>query len=197
MVEFALVAPLAFILLFGLLDVARAVFYYNTMSNAAREGAREAILSYNQSSNTGPNPAPPPPTDLIGVDPAVSRAGAGVLNFAFLSGTADGKSPACGSANNQPDPNQGCVWVFEVGTGGTCTGPATATPANAVDTGPNPGGTSPDQYSQCDFTPLKAGGHHDVVVEVEFRFAPYTPIISNLMGNGINFWAKSEMRSEY
>jgi hypothetical protein len=36
-----------------------------------------------------------------------------------------------------------------------------------------------------------------VVVEIEFRFAPYTPIVSNVMGAGIDLWAKSEMRSEY
>jgi TadE-like protein len=199
MLEFALVAPLAFILLFGLVDVARAVFYYNTISNAAREGAREAVLSYNQFGNSQPNPAPPGPTDVIGVDPAVSRAGAGVLQFDFLNGTGtSGQSPACGPANNEPSPNRGCVWVFEVGTGGTCTSPTTANPANAPNTGPNPTGVSPDQYSdRCDFSSLKAGGHHDVVVEIEFRFAPYTPIVSNLMGAGIDLWAKSEMRTEY
>ncbi len=195
MVEFALVAPLAFILLFGLVDVARAVFYYNTMSSAAREGAREAILSYNQFGNDQPNPAPPGPTDVIGVKPAVRRAGAGVLQFDFLSGTANGRSPACGAANNEPSANHGCVWVFEVGTGQTCTGPTTANPASAANTGPNP---ASDRYSnECDFSPSKAGGHHDVVVEIEFRFAPYTPIVSNVMGAGIDLWAKSEMRSEY
>jgi hypothetical protein len=198
MVEFALVAPLAFILLFGLIDVARAVFYYNTISNAAREGAREAILGYNQFGNDQPNPAPPSPTDVIGVKPAVNRAGAGVLQFDFLSGTASGQAPACGASNNEPSANRGCVWVFEVGTGGTCTSPSTANPASAPNTGPNPSGLVPDQYSNgCDFNPSKAGGHHDVVVEIEFRFAPYTPIVSNVMGAGIDLWAKSEMRSEY
>ncbi len=198
MVEFALVAPVAFLLLFGLVDVARAVFYYNTISSAAREGAREAILQYNQSANTGPNPAPPAPTDLVGVNNAVSRAGAHVLGFDFLTGSSDGKAPKCGSASNQPDPNHGCVWVFEVGTGSTCTSPTTANPASAPNTGPNPSGLNPDQYTNgCDFTPLKASGHQDVVVEIEFRFTPYTPIVSNVMGGGINLWSKSEMRAEY
>jgi hypothetical protein len=198
MLEFALTAPLAFLLLFGLIDVARAVFYYNTISNAAREGAREAILTYNQAGNTQPNPAPPSPTDVIGVDPAVSRAGAGVLQFDFLSGTNDGVAPACGVAGNEPAANHGCVWVFEVGTGGTCTSPTLNGVPGVPNTGPNPGGFSPDQYSNgCDFSPYKVDGHHDVVVEVVFRFTPYTPIVSNLMGDGINLWAKSEMRSEH
>jgi Flp pilus assembly protein TadG len=43
-VEFALLAPVLFALLFGILDFGRAVFTYNTITNAAREGARWGIV---------------------------------------------------------------------------------------------------------------------------------------------------------
>jgi len=43
-VEFALVAPLLFLLLVGILDMGRAVNAYVTVSNAAREGSHYAIL---------------------------------------------------------------------------------------------------------------------------------------------------------
>jgi Flp pilus assembly protein TadG len=43
-VEFALVAPVLFLVLVGILDLGRAVNAYVTVSNAAREGSHYAIL---------------------------------------------------------------------------------------------------------------------------------------------------------
>jgi Flp pilus assembly protein TadG len=40
MVEFAIVVPLLFTLVFGIVDIGRAYFLYNNLTNAAREGAR-------------------------------------------------------------------------------------------------------------------------------------------------------------
>jgi Flp pilus assembly protein TadG len=45
LVEFALVIPVFLLLLIALFDLGRAVFAYNTLSNAAREGARIAIVN--------------------------------------------------------------------------------------------------------------------------------------------------------
>jgi Flp pilus assembly protein TadG len=45
MVEFALVAPMFFLLLFGIIEAGRFVFYYETLSHATREGARYAIVN--------------------------------------------------------------------------------------------------------------------------------------------------------
>jgi TadE-like protein len=39
-VELALVLPIFFLLVFGLVDLGRAVFIYNSLSEASREGAR-------------------------------------------------------------------------------------------------------------------------------------------------------------
>jgi hypothetical protein len=44
LVEFALVIPLVILLFMGLFDFGRAIFAYNSLSNAAREGARLAIV---------------------------------------------------------------------------------------------------------------------------------------------------------
>lgn len=44
MVEFALVVPVFILLLVGLFDVGRAVYAHHTVNNAAREGARLAIV---------------------------------------------------------------------------------------------------------------------------------------------------------
>jgi TadE-like protein len=50
LVEFALVIPIFLLLLIALFDLGRAVFAYNTLTNAAREGARLAIVNQDKAS---------------------------------------------------------------------------------------------------------------------------------------------------
>ena len=45
LVEFALVFPIIALLAFGFIDVGRAVFSYNTLTNAARQAARVAAVN--------------------------------------------------------------------------------------------------------------------------------------------------------
>jgi hypothetical protein len=47
LIEFALVSPVLLLLLFGIIDLGRAVFYYDTLKHAATEGARTAVRSSN------------------------------------------------------------------------------------------------------------------------------------------------------
>ncbi len=47
--EFALIFPIFILMVFGLFDMGRAVFAYNTISNAAREAARVAIVDQTES----------------------------------------------------------------------------------------------------------------------------------------------------
>ena len=49
--EFALVLPILALLIFGLLDLGRAVYVYNTLANAARAGARVAAVNQNANSS--------------------------------------------------------------------------------------------------------------------------------------------------
>jgi hypothetical protein len=44
LVEFALVIPIFLLVIFGILDLGRAVYAYSTLNNAAREGARVALV---------------------------------------------------------------------------------------------------------------------------------------------------------
>ena len=43
-VEFAVVAPILFILVFGMIDLGRGIMVQNLITNAARDGARAAVL---------------------------------------------------------------------------------------------------------------------------------------------------------
>src|SRR5690349_9141530 len=52
-VEFALVAPILFLLVFGILDFGRALNYYNQMTQLAGQGARAAAVD-NNPDGTGP-----------------------------------------------------------------------------------------------------------------------------------------------
>jgi len=45
LVEFALVFPILMLLIFGIFDMGRAVFAYNAVANAARDGARVAMVN--------------------------------------------------------------------------------------------------------------------------------------------------------
>jgi Flp pilus assembly protein TadG len=56
LVEFSLVAPLFFFLLFAIIDFGRYVYYVQIINNAAREGARYAIV---HGSNGLPPTGPP------------------------------------------------------------------------------------------------------------------------------------------
>lgn len=46
MVEFAITALIFFTIIFGVIDLGRAIFEYNILSSSAREGARMAIVHY-------------------------------------------------------------------------------------------------------------------------------------------------------
>lgn len=48
LVEFALIIPLFLLVVLGLFDMGRAVFYYSTISNASREAVRLGIVDQNQ-----------------------------------------------------------------------------------------------------------------------------------------------------
>ena len=81
--EFALVAPVFFLVLFAIIEAGRFMFYYETLNNATREGARYAIVNGANSLGcpTGP-PAPgSSPCDPTGEDvrQRVRNAAFGVL----------------------------------------------------------------------------------------------------------------------
>ncbi|HEX7069348.1 MAG TPA: TadE family protein [Rhodothermales bacterium] len=48
LVEFALVLPVFLLLIFGIIDLGRGVYAYNTIQNAAREAVRVAIVDQNE-----------------------------------------------------------------------------------------------------------------------------------------------------
>jgi hypothetical protein len=90
--EFAIAAPIFFLILFAIIDFGRYVYYVQVLNNAAREGARYAIVHGADSlSPTGP-PDDPSGADVIDVvrDHAVGVIGiedASVLAITLTWGT--------------------------------------------------------------------------------------------------------------
>ncbi len=103
--EFALVAPLFFLLLFGIIEAGRFIYYYEILSNATREGARYAIVNGAGASEVTPfcptGPAAPNSIacDIDGgdVETKVRQSSIGVLGSAvtvqrcwwYVAGTCD------------------------------------------------------------------------------------------------------------
>ena len=68
LVEFALVAPIFFVLLFAIIEGGRFMIYYETLNNATREGARYAIVNGANTLGCASGPAAPnsTPCDVVG-----------------------------------------------------------------------------------------------------------------------------------
>jgi Flp pilus assembly protein TadG len=97
--EFALVAPIFFLLLFGIIEGGRFILYYETLNNATQEGARYAIVHGSRSScPSGPmeRPIPPPPC----YDPTGAKVIQRVKDTAFgLLGTSVTVTPTWATDN--------------------------------------------------------------------------------------------------
>ncbi len=70
LVEFALLAPVFFLVLFAIIEAGRFMFYYEVLNNATREGARYAIVNGANSLVCPTGPAAPGsiPCDTDGGD---------------------------------------------------------------------------------------------------------------------------------
>lgn len=96
--EFALVAPIFFMVMFGIIEAGRFMFYYETLNNATREGARYAIVhGVNSFDCTGP----PAPGAASACDPSGADVKQRVRDSAFgVFGTSITVTPEWHDPNN-------------------------------------------------------------------------------------------------
>jgi hypothetical protein len=81
--EFALVAPIFILVLLGIIEGGRFVFFYEMLNSATREGTRYAIVhGYNSDCPSGPMTSPPACWDPTGdrVKEAVRQAAIGLAD---------------------------------------------------------------------------------------------------------------------
>jgi Flp pilus assembly protein TadG len=80
LVEFALVAPVFFLAFFAILEAGRFMFYYESLNNATREGARYAIVHGANTLGCSSGPAAPGTTSC---DPTGAKVVKQVRDSAF------------------------------------------------------------------------------------------------------------------
>jgi hypothetical protein len=95
--EFALVAPIFFLMLFGIIDFGRYVYYVQVLNNAAREGARYAIV---HGAEGIPSTGPPDDPSGAAVMTTVRNYLVGVIDGGALTIT-----PTWTSSAGMPAPN--------------------------------------------------------------------------------------------
>jgi Flp pilus assembly protein TadG len=168
LIEFALISPVLLLLLFGIIDIGRAIFYYDTLSHAAREGARAAVLA----SNTLPTNAgvlTTVRTQLVGA-PVTQPCPQGPVTSAT------------------PPANAAWLYVTEPNPPTTV---ETTPPMNA------PGGEFSAAASGSCSAVNPAGNNAQLQVTIRFNLVLITPVISQATADHIILKAVAIFRTEY
>jgi len=170
MVEFALVAPLLLLLLFGIVDFGRVIYTYVTLSQAVNEGARVAIRD---------SPLLPSNVD---VETAVRAHAVDV----FLANPCP-NGPITAAT---PPPNQGWIYVTEPD-------PPTTPEALSPTLENAPGGqTWATASGSCSAT-SPAHDHAPLQVTIYYNFVPFTPLLRQVTANHIIISSAATYHVEY
>lgn len=174
-VEFALLAPVILLLLFGIVDFGRALFIANELTNAAREGARVAVLDSNVCNTVVSNPN----SGVCTVDPTLTGESvcAAILNEGQLISSFNGCTDPSGRL---PDPaNSGTVdsAYVQVTQSSSSACPSTG-PTGTVSTPRSP-------------------GNRAVLVQIWYYYRALTPLVSNFFPSGYHLAASVCARPEY
>jgi Flp pilus assembly protein TadG len=168
LIEFALVSPVLLLLVFGMIDIGRAIFYYDTINHAAREGAR-AMVRASTALPTNAVVLTVVSQQLVGA-PAAEPCPQGPLTAAL------------------PPGNTAWVYVTEPN-------PPSTVEANPPMNAPGGEFAAAAAGSCCAVNP--AAGNVPLQVTVRFNLILITPIISQATANHILLTAAAVYRTEY
>ena len=168
LIEFALISPVVLLLIFGIIDIGRAVFYYDTLNHAAREGARAAVGASSQM---------PTNAAVLG---AVSQQLVGV--------TVTEPCPQGPVSTATPPANTAWLYVTEPN-------PPTTLEANPPMNAP--GGEYPAAASGSCSAVNPASGNAPIQVTLRMNLVLVTPIISQATADHIVLTATAVYRTEY
>jgi hypothetical protein len=170
MVEFALVAPLLLVLLFGIVDFGRVIYTYVTINQAVNEGVRTAIRD-----------SPLLPTNAD-VETAVKRH---AVDVALANPCPNGPITSA-----VPPANQGWVYITEPNPPST---PETLSPSLQDAPGGQLWGFSTGSCSATN----AAHDHAPLQVTIRYNFVPFTPLIRQWTANSIIITAAAVYSTEY
>jgi hypothetical protein len=168
LIEFALISPVLLLLLFGIVDIGRAVFYYDTIAHAAREGARSAVRAPNRLP-TNTDVLTSVTAQLIGI-PSSAPCPQGPLTSAT------------------PPGNSAWVYITEPNPPSTA---ETNPPMNA------PGGEYSTLAAGGCSAINPASGNAPLQVTVKFNLILITPVIAQATANHIVIVSSVIFRTEY
>lgn len=170
MVEFALVAPVLLLLIFGIIDFGRVIYEYVTINQAVNEGARVAIRD-----------SPVLPTNS-NVETAVRVHAVDVV----LSNPCP-NGPITSVA---PPANSGWIFITEPS-------PPSTVESLSPSLENAPGGqTWANSTASCSAT-NPAHSHAPLQVTIRYSFVPITPMIGDLIGGSLVISASAVYRTEY
>ena len=168
LIEFALISPVLLLLLFGTIDIGRAIFYYDTLNHAAREGARTSVKAP-FTLPTNANVLATVTTQLIGA-PVTAPCPQGPVTSAT------------------PPANAAWLYITEPNPPATV---ETTPPMNA------PGGEYPAVASGGCSAVQPATGNAPLQVTLRFNLILITPVIAQATANRILITAAAIYRTEY
>ena len=167
LVEFALVAPVLLLLSFGIIDFGRALYFYVTIGNSAREVAR-----YAQTASI------PMPDFATAYALAVGHSAGMVLQAPCPNGPVTGVPPH----------DQGWLFITEAPAPAVLeSGP----PQNA------PGGDPPANAAGSCSAAVPASGRAILEVTIIYNFAPVTPLVRDAIGSRIILTSHVTFTTEY
>jgi TadE-like protein len=170
LVEFALVAPILILLLFGIIDFGRVIYTYITINQAVNEGARTAIRDSPQLPTNGD------------VESAVKVH---AVDVSLANPCPNGPITTA-----VPPSNQGWIYITEPNP------PATAESLSpALENAP--GGQVWGQASGGCSATNPAHDHAPLQVTIRFNFVPFTPLIKQLINTNIVITAAATYSTEY
>ena len=169
-VEFALIAPVLLVLLFGIIDFGRLIYVYATLNQAVNEGARTAIKD-------------------SAVLPSNTDVQLSVRNHAADVSLAN----PCSNGpitTATPPANQGWIYITEPN-------PPTTVEALSPTLQNAPGGQMwANATGSCSAT-NPAHDHAALQVTIRYNFVPFTPLIQQLTANHIVISASATYKTEY
>jgi hypothetical protein len=166
--EFALIAPVLLLIIFGIVDLGRAIFLYNTIQHAAREGGRVAVRDSTAL-----------PTDTDVVNQVKSQ-----IQFVSVA-TPCPNGPVVTTA-----PPPGVAWVYV-----TEPNPPSSIEANPPMNAPGGEYVTAATGSCSAINP--ASRNATLQVTIKYNFSLLTPIASQLATNRIVMTAAAVVNTEY
>ena len=168
LIEFALISPVLLLLIFGIIDIGRAVFYYDTLTHAAREGARAAVSA----SSTLPT----------------NNSVLAVVTQQLVGAPVSEPCPQGPITTATPPANTAWLYVTEPN-------PPATVESNPPDNAP--GGEFPAMANGGCSAVNPADGNVGLQVTLRFNLVLITPIISQVTTDHIVLTAAAIFRTEY